>query len=383
MMSSKVCPPSIERSQMVTSAIWSLIKYENAQHVKEKEKLKNIRQNIQLELNKLEEKWKIINKNKENIKQLQGQTCCVRKEMKMLRRQLNTLSVETLKATASTTLTDEEKEAIIKDFILVEFQDDLVEILEHQIVSKNNRGKFDKMLAPELKFIVAQLEMDEIENIFKTLVVGVQNKLKKTLMEYVEEAVKSNSEKLKLHTFLLVDLYDYFTPIKFGKTDNNRGKTDNGPEKEEPKQSENMDDEEERIPNKVGTYEQFLGAMDEEMFKSWGIFNKLSEMYAKLSKTDKYILKQKLKRMKEGFSDQSIKVRATLAQLRSGWCILLQSYKARINPAEDDKCPQCKTAVHTVNHLFACPAYPTTLTPESLWADPSGVAAFLKLNEEE
>ncbi|KAL1447953.1 hypothetical protein WDU94_005482, partial [Cyamophila willieti] len=79
----------------------------------------------------------------------------------------------------------------------------------------------------------------------------------------------------------------------------------------------------------------------------------------------------------------SRKVRSTLAQLRSGWCILLQSYKARINPAEDDKCPQCKTAVHTVNHLFACPDNPTTLTPESLWTDPGGVAAFLKLNEEE
>uniref|UniRef100_A0A8D8WGE2 Uncharacterized protein n=2 Tax=Cacopsylla melanoneura TaxID=428564 RepID=A0A8D8WGE2_9HEMI len=74
--------------------------------------------------------------------------------------------------------------------------------------------------------------------------------------------------------------------------------------------------------------------------------------------------------------------RVTLAQLRSGWCNRLQSYKSRIDPTVDDKCPTCNTAEHTVQHLFQCPAKPTTLTPESLWTNPVGVAAFMELESE-
>jgi len=42
-------------------------------------------------------------------------------------------------------------------------------------------------------------------------------------------------------------------------------------------------------------------------------------------------------------------VRTTVAQLRSGHCRLLNSYKARV-------CPDCGVAPHSIEHLFQCPA---------------------------
>lgn len=74
--------------------------------------------------------------------------------------------------------------------------------------------------------------------------------------------------------------------------------------------------------------------------------------------------------------------RTALAQLRSGWCRRLRSYQHRIDPGISDLCPDCSSDVHTVRHLFHCPANPTQLTPQSLWTDTVEVAAFLQLEDE-
>jgi len=60
-------------------------------------------------------------------------------------------------------------------------------------------------------------------------------------------------------------------------------------------------------------------------------------------------------------------VRTTLAQLRSGHCQLLNSYKARITGGVTDVCPDCGVAPHSVKHLFQCPACPTQLTTRDVW----------------
>jgi len=55
-------------------------------------------------------------------------------------------------------------------------------------------------------------------------------------------------------------------------------------------------------------------------------------------------------------------VRTTLAQLRSGQCRLLNSYKACITSSISDVCPECAVAPHSVEHLFNCQSHPTQLT---------------------
>uniref|UniRef100_A0A8D8XLN6 Uncharacterized protein n=1 Tax=Cacopsylla melanoneura TaxID=428564 RepID=A0A8D8XLN6_9HEMI len=76
--------------------------------------------------------------------------------------------------------------------------------------------------------------------------------------------------------------------------------------------------------------------------------------------------------------------RSTLAQLRSGWSILLHSnYKARLDPSIPDICPLCQNTNHDVHHLFACPAKPTSLDPTSLWTNPVEVAEFLDLETDQ
>ena len=53
------------------------------------------------------------------------------------------------------------------------------------------------------------------------------------------------------------------------------------------------------------------------------------------------------------------KEHSTLAQLRSGYCRLLGSYKSRIKKdANLDVCADCGTTPHDVKHLFVCPAHP-------------------------
>ena len=52
------------------------------------------------------------------------------------------------------------------------------------------------------------------------------------------------------------------------------------------------------------------------------------------------------------------KEHSTLAQLRSGYCRLLGSYKSRIKKdANFDVCADYGTTPHDVKHLFACPAH--------------------------
>ena len=73
------------------------------------------------------------------------------------------------------------------------------------------------------------------------------------------------------------------------------------------------------------------------------------------------------------------KERATLAQLISGYCKLLGSYKSRIKKdASLDVCADCDKTPHDVKHLFACPAHPTTLIPSDLWSKP--VDSFRKFS---
>ena len=54
--------------------------------------------------------------------------------------------------------------------------------------------------------------------------------------------------------------------------------------------------------------------------------------------------------------------RVTLSRLRSGFCKELKSYKFFVGTTDDDQCPNCSTASHSVTHLFECPSFPTRLT---------------------
>ena len=61
---------------------------------------------------------------------------------------------------------------------------------------------------------------------------------------------------------------------------------------------------------------------------------------------------------------------ATLSQLRSGHCKLLNSYKKRLKQTVSSSCPDCGMDPQDVPNLFNCTAHPTTLTPKSLWDIP-------------
>ena len=80
-------------------------------------------------------------------------------------------------------------------------------------------------------------------------------------------------------------------------------------------------------------------------------------------------------------AEQSLprKTRCTLAQLRSGYSSTLNSYMNRINQTVIDSCNHCFSPHHTTQHLFNCPARPTTLTPIDLWANPVKAAQFLNI----
>ena len=76
------------------------------------------------------------------------------------------------------------------------------------------------------------------------------------------------------------------------------------------------------------------------------------------------------------------KERSTLTQLRFGYCRLLGSYKSRIKKdANLDVCTDCGTTPHDVNHLFVCPAHPTTLIPSDLWSRPTDAVRELSYLE--
>ena len=69
--------------------------------------------------------------------------------------------------------------------------------------------------------------------------------------------------------------------------------------------------------------------------------------------------------------------RTTLAQLRSGYCSDLNTFKHRINLIPSPVCPCCRQADHTSQHIFDCPENPTDLVPLDLWQRPGEAAAFL------
>ena len=62
--------------------------------------------------------------------------------------------------------------------------------------------------------------------------------------------------------------------------------------------------------------------------------------------------------------------RATLSQLLSGHCKLLNSYKKRLKQTDYSSCPDCGIDLQDVPHLFNCTAHPTALTNENLWDRP-------------
>ena len=65
------------------------------------------------------------------------------------------------------------------------------------------------------------------------------------------------------------------------------------------------------------------------------------------------------------------KERTTLAQLRSGHCRLLGSYKSRTSKDVSlAVCADCGKTPHDIKHLFNCPTHPTTMTPLDLWNRP-------------
>jgi hypothetical protein len=74
------------------------------------------------------------------------------------------------------------------------------------------------------------------------------------------------------------------------------------------------------------------------------------------------------------------KARTTLAQLRSGHSIFLNSYKSRISPDTSPTCPHCNISNHTTTHLFTCTPNSTPLSADSLWGDPVGAARCLDLS---
>ena len=69
--------------------------------------------------------------------------------------------------------------------------------------------------------------------------------------------------------------------------------------------------------------------------------------------------------------DLTRKERATLAQLTSGYCELLGSYKSRIKKAANlNVCADGGKTPHDVKHLFACLAHPKTLITSYLSSKP-------------
>jgi hypothetical protein len=68
----------------------------------------------------------------------------------------------------------------------------------------------------------------------------------------------------------------------------------------------------------------------------------------------------------------------TLSHLRSDFCSKTKFYQFFIKKVNDDLCPECQTEAQSVNHLFRCPALPTSLRPIDLWKNPITVANFLR-----
>ena len=71
-------------------------------------------------------------------------------------------------------------------------------------------------------------------------------------------------------------------------------------------------------------------------------------------------------------------VRALLSQLRSGRSSKLNTYQHFVlGKIPSPSCPLCDTDDHTSQHIFNCPAAPTSLSLIHLWTKPCEVATFL------
>ena len=64
-------------------------------------------------------------------------------------------------------------------------------------------------------------------------------------------------------------------------------------------------------------------------------------------------------------------------QLRSGFCRCLRSYRVVVDQSDPSSCPKCDAAEHTVEHLFQCNFFPTTLYRLDLLINPSRPVSFL------
>ena len=78
-------------------------------------------------------------------------------------------------------------------------------------------------------------------------------------------------------------------------------------------------------------------------------------------------------------TDLDHSTRRTMAQLRANKSPLLLSYLNKISPDAHPtpNCPLCGHQNHDTQHLFNCPAVPTTLTPEDLWRNPEGAGRLV------
>ena len=74
--------------------------------------------------------------------------------------------------------------------------------------------------------------------------------------------------------------------------------------------------------------------------------------------------------------------RTRLAQLRNGYCRILNSYMSRINEEIENICPNCNNPGHTTQHLFDCAANTTDLTVDALWKQPVETSTFLRLEDD-
>ena len=70
------------------------------------------------------------------------------------------------------------------------------------------------------------------------------------------------------------------------------------------------------------------------------------------------------------------KERRIVAQMRSGYCPLLNDYKARIDNSQTELCRKCQEEKETVRHFLRCQLDEETRT---LWEDPKKITS--KMNE--
>ena len=66
--------------------------------------------------------------------------------------------------------------------------------------------------------------------------------------------------------------------------------------------------------------------------------------------------------------------RSLLAQLRTGYCSLLNDYLSRIDPTKTPDCPTCPGSTHNVAHFLDCPKDPRTFAVLDLWKRPQALA---------